>query len=214
MAYDWNKHYNNGGMSGEPDFYTFMWIWKLKILNEYCNMKTDSFIDVACGDLQFWNSSLPQNYIGIDISSSIIQKNKTLFPHANFIISNATIPLNISADNVICFNVLYHIIDDDEYKQILYNVKKYSNKHIFIFAWNKNPLYKGFINWLFRILVAFKKTGKLSFPDITTDNEYLKYRDFLQIATPIFTPEFKLIATYTHKNYDCGTMYIYRKIEK
>lgn len=213
LTFDWDKHYANGGMSGEPDFYTFMWKWKLKILKEYCNMKTDSFIDIACGDLQFWNNELPKNYTGIDISPSIIQKNKNLFPDTNFIISNAASPLNLTADNIICFNVLYHIIDDDEYKQILINLKNYSNKYIFIFAWNRNPLRKGIIDWLFRLIVGFKKTRKLSFPDTTTDNEYIKYRNFLKIATPIFASEFKLIAEYTHKNYDCGTMYIYRKKE-
>lgn len=213
MIFDWNEHYKFGGKSGDPDQYSISRNWKKGIINKYCDITKDSLIDIGCGDLQFWDGKIPDNYTGIDISQVIIQKNKLLYPNAKFICSSATEQMDISANTVICFDMLWHIIDDDDYIKILQNIKKYSKNIIIIYTWNRNIFDKGLIFRIFSSLVTYKKTGILDFTQKDNDGGYQKYRDFLSIATSIFEPEFSLLNKHTNEYWTEGTMYIFKNEE-
>jgi len=210
MIFDWNEHYKNGGKSGEPKEYMISREWKKGIISKYCNVKTDSIIDIGCGDLQFWANELPAHYTGVDLSQTIVERNKVLYPESKFIVSNAANQLDISSDTVMCFDMLWHIIDDDDYVKILTNIKRYSNKYIILYTWNSNVFDKGIVHRLFTSLVNLKHGKGLSFKQIDDDGGYQKYRDFLKIAMPIFEPEFRLIDTYTNEHWTEGTMYIFK----
>jgi hypothetical protein len=212
MVFDWNEHYKLGGMSGEPEDYKISRIWKQDIIKKYCDLSKDSIIDIGCGDLQFWNNNLPLYYTGIDISPVIIQKNKERYPNATFIVSNAADSLDISSNVVCCFDMLWHILDDNDYVKILKNIKRYSDEYSIIYTWNKNVFDKGFGNRLFTTFINFKHGKGLSFKQIDNDGGYQKYREFLEIARPIFNPEFDLIAQYTNSHWTFGTMYIFKKV--
>jgi 2-polyprenyl-3-methyl-5-hydroxy-6-metoxy-1,4-benzoquinol methylase len=208
MNFDWNEHYKNGGKSGEPKEYEIARSWKKIIISTYCDINVDSILDVGCGDLQFWNGDLPSYYTGIDISQVIIDKNKLLYPDKKFICSNASTTLDVSADAVICFDMLWHIIDDNDYIKILENIKKYSKNYVFLYTWNSNIFDK---NIFYRLYANFKQSGSVSFKPIDNDGGYQKYRDFLKIALPIFNPEFTLIASYKNTHWTEGTMYVFAK---
>ena len=60
MVFDWNEHYKQGGMSGEPEDYKISRGWKQNIIKKYCDLSKDSIIDIGCGDLQFWDEKLPK----------------------------------------------------------------------------------------------------------------------------------------------------------
>jgi hypothetical protein len=212
MNFNWNDHYKKGGKSGEPEDYAISIPWKKNIITTYCDTKTDSFIDIGCGDLQFWSGELPTHYIGVDISPVIIHKNKLMHPENIFIASNAIIPLNISADVVICFDMLWHILDDDDYIDILKNIKKYSNKYIIIYTWNRNVFGDGIWNRLLTSLMNFKRGKGSTFKTIDNDGGYQKYRNFLKSSLPIFSPEFKLKCKYTNDHWTFGTMYIFQRV--
>jgi hypothetical protein len=211
IIFDWNEHYKTGGKSGEPEDYEISRPWKKNIISMHCDIKTDSFIDIGCGDLQFWNGEIPVHYTGIDISPVIIQKNKSLYPDAIFIVSNAIIPRCISANVVMCFDMLWHILDDDDYIKILINMKKYSKKYIIIYTWNRNVFGGSIWN---RLITGFKsfRHGGLSFKVVDNDGGYQKYRNFLKFALPVFSPEFKLLHTYTNDHWTVGTMYVFQRV--
>jgi hypothetical protein len=211
MIFDWNEHYKTGGQSGDPEEYIKSRCWKHDVIERYCNLSTDTIIDIGCGDLQFWNHKLPNNYLGVDISPVIIKRNSEMHSQAKFIVSSASDKLNISADVVICFDMLWHIIDDIDYIKILQNIKSYSNKYIIIYTWNKNVFDKGPFYRLFATAVRYKQTKVLDFSQTDNDGGYQKYRDFLNIATPIFSPDFDLVNKHTNPNCDVGTMYIFKK---
>lgn len=211
INFDWNDHYKKGGNSGDSEDYKISIPWKKNILFQYCNLKTDSIIDVGCGDLQFWTNELPVRYIGVDISSVIIQKNKATYPDVTFLVSNAASELDISADVVICFDMLFHIIDDDEYIKILTNVKKYAKKYIILYTWNRNIFGENLYYRLLIALVNFKHGKGLSFKIIDGDGKYQKYRDFMKITIPIFEPEFKLVQAHDNTHWKFGTMYVFER---
>jgi len=211
MIFDWNDHYKAGGRSGPSDYYEVSVIWK-NILSLYCDLNKDTFIDIGCGDLEIWNNKLPSHYTGVDISTEIVLKNKKKYPELTFIDSNAAIDLNISADIVVCLNVLYHVMDDDDYIKILNNIKKYSNHYIFIVTWNKNIFDRGILFKLWEQVVNIKKGRPINFRITDGDGIYQKYRDFLKISIPIFFPEFKLINQIIDKDYPDGSVYVFEKI--
>lgn len=199
MKFDWEEHYKNGGQSGDPLDYAKSREWKLELLSRHYTMDKDSIIDVACGDLQFWSGKPPLNYTGVDISSTIIDRHKRMFTDRNFICSDAGTLLNIKADVVICFDMLWHIIDDNEYVKVLENIKRYSDKYIFIFTWNSNPL--SIISYIMEWLV--RSGGR---------TKYQKYRNYRAISDPIFIPNFKLIEVHTNDVWKFGSMYVYERV--
>lgn len=216
MIFDWNKHYENGGKSAEDNNYLEPTRWKHDILNRYYTPGKDTIIDVGCGDLQFWNGYLrPEDrYMGIDISQEIINRHRKNHPNQHFITSSSDQGWDISADVVICIDMLYHILDDDVYIKTLQNIKRYAKRNILIFTWHKNPLAE-FPFWFVAMIVQFKKT--LRFPrdwSFTSDGNYQKYRDFLKIAEPILQPEFKLIEQHQWIPGKYGTMYVFQREPK
>jgi organic radical activating enzyme len=101
MIFDWNEHYKNGGLSGDPKGYEKSKIWKHSILSTYMHDSDDkSIIDVGCGDLQFWDGKLPANYTGIDISQEIAIKNQTVY--LGFKKRDKTLELSLSDIEFLC----------------------------------------------------------------------------------------------------------------
>ena len=211
MNCGWNEYYKHGRRSGKPEEYAISRDWKKDIIKNYCDMSRDTFLDIGCGDLQFWDNILPSYYAGVDISEHIIRKNKEAFPNSTFYVSNAKITLGLSADVVICFDMLWHILDDDEYIKTLGNLKQYAKKYIFIYTWNKNPFTMNLYQRLLNIAIYFKRTHSLRLTAPIDDGGFQKYRDFLSIAKPVFTPEFELIDIYTNEHWEEGSMYVFRR---
>jgi SAM-dependent methyltransferase len=209
--FDWDAHYKEGGQSGENIFYERTRVWKHGIVFRYFNPAKESIVDLGCGDLRVWGGVLPQDYTGIDISREIIRKNQQAHPDANFIVSDITKPLQLKADVVTSFAVLVHIMCDEDYTSILKNIKSYATKCIIIETWNQNPFASSLSRKLLISAVRFKKTGVLSLKTITSDGEYQCYRDFVQCALPIFSPEFKLENVAIHPDYPLLSLYIWKR---
>lgn len=114
--------------------------YKHKILKKYLkNYKKFSFLDLGCGDLSFWYSKPPENYIGIDFARNIQKTNREKFQRT-FVTQNISDSIGYSAEVVICFDVLFHIIEEEEFLQIIQNIVKTSEKWIFIYNWIKDPI--------------------------------------------------------------------------
>ena len=162
-------------------------------------------IDVGCGDLIFWRAESlrlahPQSwhthgimrteeYMGIDISETVITRNRG---HAvrgwSFIISPAHI-LNqgLGAPVVFCMDLLFHIMDDMAFIETLKNLCHYSEDLIFIHTWKYNP-----------------------FKDSTSDGIYQKYR-LLKAYFGIFVESgFTLMEERVNPN-RVGCMYVFKR---
>ena len=136
----WETRYSQGldsgkGSGGEDR------AWKWAIITKLVPKMT-SVVDVACGDLRFWEGRIGlEKYVGIDISKTIVEENRRKQPDCDFIWSPAERRIEgLKAPVVLCMDLLFHIMDDDRFEAILENLCYYSSRHILIHTWIMNPL--------------------------------------------------------------------------
>lgn len=200
----WDQRYKKDGISGRGSRGTKR-AWRWNLITKYIS-SIDQVIDVGCGDLEFWKGKDCSNYTGIDFSKTIIKKNNEKRPEWKFICAPAEEYIEgIKAECVFCLGVLFHIMDDDIYLQILENLCKYSTKYIVIYTWVENPFSR--VNAFRR-----KKIRYVIFPS-NTDGHYQHFRS-LDDSFYIFENHgFKLI-NITQMPDNLGGFYIFaRNIE-
>ena len=142
VEYDyWEARYAKGRTSGVGSIgylRRIKWDW----INSYVP-KITSVIDVGCGDLSFWESRDCKDYIGIDISPTVIEANRKARPHWKFIVADVRDYIeDIHTEVVFCLEVLNHISDLKGVIKIIENLKRYSDKWIFIHVLFKKSDFK------------------------------------------------------------------------
>jgi len=217
MEFSWESHYKEGGASTGtliPIDLTSDYAWRYGILQKYAGV-VDDVVDVGCGDLLFWNGRDCCTYTGIDISQSIIEKNRSNRPSWVFHAASADVRLPVSGNIALCFDMLFRILSDMIYEKILENLGYYSKRWIFIiYTWCENP----WNSWQSRILGAMVRLKKGRIHDawtmliqgMNTDGVYQKYRDFRNYVHILEKAGFYLIGIERPPNNPAG-MYIFRK---
>lgn len=114
---------------------------------------------------------------------------------------DATIAMIAPSDAVVCFDMLWHIIDDSDYQYILRNIRNNTRKTAFIFTWSSNPTKDDLWAFIVSEPCNIKRGG------------YQKYREFLKIAMPIFEPDFELVETVQNPVWSFASMYVFRRKE-
>lgn len=211
----WDARYRNGGRSSDRDI-TASRAWKQRIITEYAG-HLDAVVDVGCGDLTFWAAGVrPRAYTGIDISPSIIEENRRAHPDWTFHCSSAEVPVpGVSGRVVICQDMLFHVMDDAAYRQILRNLTRYAEEWLFIFTWHTNPfewfphsaVLAGRLLKRGRVREAVVALSMLDPP--VTDGIYQKFRR-LEDDRDLFTAAgFDLVATRPAN--EIGAMYVFHR---
>lgn len=178
MGEYWETRYSSGGTSGAGSVGELK-EWKWKVIDEVVG-PLSKVVDVSCGDLSFWENRDCEKYVGIDISETVISRNRIRRPSWRFVCAPAEIKQDIKGETVLCMDVLFHIMDDNKYNRILRNVASYSTHWIVISTWCENPL-SMHKSRIIRTLLSQGKLGaasKFAFSDSTTDFTYQKYRVF------------------------------------
>lgn len=131
----WNDRYNSGHNSGYGS-YDDQLDFKLMWLKELRGIETIS--EIGCGDFNFGKHVLElfpnARYVGSDISEVIVQKNQELYPQQVFTTDNSEVP---PADLVLCVDVLFHIIDEEELSKILEKLESIWKKYLVITAYER-----------------------------------------------------------------------------
>lgn len=141
----WNDRYKSGGDSGAGSR-GLLRLWKWHKLVKYLQVERftavkASVIDVGCGDLAFWKNFTCKNYTGIDFSETRCQENSVERPNWKFICSGAEVPQQLEkAEAVLCFDMLFHVVNETTFLMVLKNLTDYSSKYIFVYTWFINPL--------------------------------------------------------------------------
>lgn len=199
----WEARYIQGGTSGSGSIGVGR-TWKWKVIGEVIRnhspelLESDDslskIIDVGCGDLSFWNVEPPfsihvEKYIGIDISETVIMRNRERrIAGWSFIVSPSHIrDWGLKAPVVLCMDLLFHIMDDIEFIESLKNLCYYSEDLIFIHTWKYNP-----------------------FKDSISDGVYQKYRPFEAYSGIFMESGFTLIEEKLNPN-QIGCLYAFKK---
>jgi trans-aconitate methyltransferase len=133
----WDRRYAVGqtsgpGSQGEPVENKVRWLSGLPDVS--------SIVEVGCGDFVF-GSRLLQNYpeadyLGFDISDLIVRRNNLLNGCENV---RFQVPLSHEsfpcADLLLCIDVLFHILDDQEYATMLQKLKLAWTKYLAVSAY-------------------------------------------------------------------------------
>lgn len=210
----WDNHYRSGGVSGEGSVGEYR-DWKWKIITEHCPV-IDHVIDIGCGDNSFWQGRECSEYLGIDSSETIINKNRQLRHEWNYIIAPAEETQQISAPNVFCMDVLFHIMDDKIYENILINIAQYTQDTLFVYTWLNNPFSTPEIKKYVQKEYLLKKGHFLGyfkslFKDIESDGVYQKFRIFSQYEYIFNEAGLTLADVKKYPGDDFGAMFIFKK---
>lgn len=146
MVEYWEQRYVSGGTSGLGSIGD-AGEWKWSVIDREISF-IDSVIDLGCGDLTFWEGRAPpKNYVGIDISSTVIGRNRLKWPHAQFKVGDIAVRdpdiEEKSYEVGLCLDVLFHIMSDKDYLSTLSNLSSYVEKNIVISTWSSNPIRTG-----------------------------------------------------------------------
>jgi len=158
----WNQRYSSGGDSGAGSSGDHA-RWKWAIIDSLIPDLND-VIDVGCGDLRFWSGRNCKRYVGIDFSEDVIRKNRIQRPDWTFVHANAASRIEgLTADVVFCFDLLYHVMGEENFMKILANLNLYSDRWIFVVTLVNNPFH----------------------PNVT-DNYYQYFRNLFQYSDGFF----------------------------
>jgi SAM-dependent methyltransferase len=123
----WNERYESLPELGSgPGSRAYAAWFKQRLTEEaIANCGVRSVLDIGCGDLYWFPAA--QNagvaYMGVDISDVIVARNRARFPQLQFLLHDvANTPLNRTADLVVCFDVLIHQIEPEQFRATLRNV--------------------------------------------------------------------------------------------
>ncbi len=179
----WDNRYKSGltsgaGSSGEQRN------WKWSIIGQYVDVKTKSVLDVGCGDLHFWEKRSCLSYLGIDFSPDVITKDRRLYPDLSFICANASETLEVHRQVVLCMDVLFHVMKDQDFRSILRNLSKWTDEILFVYTWYRSP-----------------------FGDSNTDCRYQIFRPLQEYLTLL--PELQLLKEHIRDN--VGALYVFKK---
>lgn len=195
----WNLRYEAGGNSGKGSIGKYRkWIWKV-IEETVGAIRYKTIIDVGCGDMTFWKlgkTDLMRKchaYFGIDKSSYIIKENSRKYGDKKFLCGNAKDWIwGINAEIVLCISLLFHIMDDDEFEEILIRLCDYSKDWIIIYTWLNNPFEK--------------------YEGGVSDGSYQYFRNLMKYDDVFFGRGFELKKVMKIQFDDYGACYFYRRV--
>lgn len=103
-----------------------------------------SIVDVGCGDLEIMRQIRhTASYIGVDISSVVVERNAQLMPTARFVHGEFTKLVNsdedLSADLVLCMDVLIHQHERDHYERFVQALVKATKRVGIVAAYEQEP---------------------------------------------------------------------------
>jgi 2-polyprenyl-3-methyl-5-hydroxy-6-metoxy-1,4-benzoquinol methylase len=136
----WDCRYGSKGNSGIGSIGVLA-EYKAKIINDFVkNNQVNTVIEFGCGDgCQLELSNYPQ-YLGLDVAISSVELCQKKFaddPTKNFMLYNPRYFSNhgfLSADLVLCLDVLYHIIDENDFIKTINDVFNTAQKHVILYT--------------------------------------------------------------------------------
>lgn len=206
----WKDRYRQGGTSGNGSVGDER-AWKWKIIDRYIP-NLESVVDVGCGDLSFWLGRKHKDYVGVDVSETILKRNESSHPEWRFILASSDKFINgLEKECVFCFDLLFHIMNEDSFVKTLHNICHYSSRYVLIHTWKHNPFSRPYALRKFLENPDFLTLKYVVFPS-NTDMKYQYFR-LLNDYYDIFQKySFQLLGEHENPNKE-GCMYVFKKMQ-
>ncbi len=131
----WNQRYSNGHGSGAGSQGPMMQR-KVDILSNLPDLHVVT--EIGCGDFNFGRHLMDQipkaSYDGYDIAPAILDRNRESYELPRIRFHDMDYRLDW-CDLLICVDVLFHIIEDEEYQRMLDTINKTKWKYLAITAY-------------------------------------------------------------------------------
>lgn len=149
----WQKRYTSGGNSGAGS-YNELSYFKAEIVNRFIQEKNvQSVIEFGCGDGNQLKLMKYTQYLGLDVAPASVVLCSTEFKDdatKSFMQYNPKSFFNrtyIMADAVVCLDVLYHIIPEEDFLKTLHDIFSCARKYVILYtsidAFKIEPYVKG-----------------------------------------------------------------------
>ncbi len=131
----WAKRYEDGGNSGDGS-YGDLADFKATIINTFVeNKEIHTTIELGCGDGNQLSLYKFKDYHGVDVYEPLINQLKLRFPGYSFSTwSNKLLERKWELSTSI--DVLYHVVDDNQYNQYMNRLFNLSSKWVLIYSSN------------------------------------------------------------------------------
>jgi len=157
----WEERYASGGNSGVGS-YGKLADFKAEVINDFIkNYKIKTVLEFGCGDGNQLSLLNTENYIGLDVSKTVIEKCINKFnknEDKSFFIYEPCCFLDknqiFSCDLTLSLDVLYHLIEQEIFEKYLKDLFSSSKKYVIIYSSNYNSPQVGFVkhrnftNWI------------------------------------------------------------------
>lgn len=134
--YYWEERYRNGGNSG-PGSYGRLALFKANIINNFIvDNKITDVIEFGCGDgsqLKLYNFT---NYIGFEVSQTILSKLRTMNFPSSYIFKHTREYCGEKATLSLSIDVIFYLIDNKNYSQYINRLFYSSTKYVIIYSQN------------------------------------------------------------------------------
>lgn len=134
----WEERYLHGGNSGSGS-YGRLANFKADFLNNFFSANgVDSVLEFGCGDGNQLKLINPKRYIGIDISSTAIDKCRQIFSGvaAYKFYSTTDIQTLQKQDLTLSLDVVFHLIEEDIFNSYIMSLFEYSKRYVIIYSSN------------------------------------------------------------------------------
>lgn len=139
----WDDRYRAGRGSGSGS-YGKLAEFKASVINEFIEKNNiGEMIDLGCGDGNQASMFKIDKYVGIDISSFVVDECKKLFHNdsgKNFFVYDEFRGLNLVSDLVVSFDVIFHLIEDDDYNEYMNTLFCSSRKYVVVYGADSDSL--------------------------------------------------------------------------
>jgi len=183
----WEERYSEGGTSGAGS-YGVLAKFKADVINSFVKKhKAKSIIEFGCGDGNQLKYMKYKKYLGCDVARKSVEMCARMFKHdqtKSFLIYDPRGFVNkgaFKADIVVCLDVLYHIIDDWEFKKTLQDIFSCSPKFVILYTNIKELKNRPGTHIIYRPLMPYLAEFKNYTIDIIIKQKYprLSLADFV-----------------------------------
>ncbi|ANY76615.1 hypothetical protein BBD41_16945 [Paenibacillus ihbetae] len=136
----WETHYINGNSSGTGS-YAHLAEFKAMIINSFLDQKKiNTVIEFGCGDGNQLSFMKYKKYVGVDVSQSVINKNKEKYCGDKNKLFYTTEEkdkyISQDYDLALSLDVIFHLTEEDVYEQYMHDLFSSSKKYIIVYSSN------------------------------------------------------------------------------